>query len=192
MIPTFNPRKDLLGKTLCSVLGQNLDTDEMEIVVVDDCSTAVDVEATVRPLAGHRVICMKTPQNLGLAGCWNASIEQARGQWVHILHQDDYILPGFYERFGQVAQSHPEVGLIATRSFFVNDEGVIDRVTRRSPLWRRVVDRSTIFCRTCPSSVPGSLCAGLVMKRMEGFGATWYTPLMWRCGPDLRVCAAQS
>jgi hypothetical protein len=34
-----------------------------------------------------------------LAGCWNVCIERARGEWVHLLHQDDWVLPGFYARF---------------------------------------------------------------------------------------------
>lgn len=155
MIPTFNPRRNLLEKTLSSVLSQNLDASEMEIVVVDDCSTAVDVKAMVRPLAGDRVICTMTPQNLGLSGCWNASIEQARGKWIHILHQDDYVLPGFYERLGQVARSHPEVGLIASRSFFVNEEGVIDRVTRRVPALEEGGRRVNDFLYNAPIQCPG-------------------------------------
>src|SRR2546430_3796515 len=68
----------------------------MQIQVVDDCSPRVDVKKMVESIANDRVIYSRTPENFGLAGCWNACIERSRGQWVHILHQDDMVLPGFY------------------------------------------------------------------------------------------------
>jgi glycosyltransferase involved in cell wall biosynthesis len=204
MIPTFNPRKDLLEKTLSSVLSQSLDANEMEIVVVDDCSSAVDVEAMVGLLAGDRVVCAKTPSNLGLAGCWNASIEQARGQWVHILHQDDYILPGFYERLGQVVKSHPEVGLIASRSFFVSDEGVIDRVTRRVPTMEGGSRRVNDFLYNAPIQCPGVVVRRDCYEAHGGFRSDLVYTLdveMWAritglCGgvitPDVLACYRES
>lgn len=204
MIPTFNPPKDLLDKTLTSVLRQNVDPSEMEILIVDDCSTAIDVEAMVRPLAGDRVIYTKTPRNLGLAGCWNASIEKARGQWVHILHQDDYILPGFYERLGQIAQSHPEVGLIAARSFFVNEEGVIDRVTRRVPTLEAGGRRVNDFLYNAPIQCPGVVVRRDCYEAHGGFRSDLVYALdveMWAritglCGgvitPDVLACYRES
>jgi glycosyltransferase involved in cell wall biosynthesis len=204
VIPTFNPRKDFLEKTLSSVLSQNLDASEMEIVVVDDCSSAVDVEAMVRLFAGDRLICTKTPQNLGLAGCWNASIELARGRWVHILHQDDYILPGFYERLRQVAQSHPGIGLIAARSFFVNEEGIIDRVTRRVPTLEPGSRRVNDFLYNAPVQCPGVVVRRDCYEAHGGFRSDLVYALdveMWAritglCGgvivPDVLACYRES
>jgi glycosyltransferase involved in cell wall biosynthesis len=204
MIPTFNPREDLLEKTLSSVLSQNLGASEMEIVAIDDCSTEVDIEAMVRRLAGDRVIYTTTSQNLGLAGCWNASIEQARGQWVHILHQDDYILPGFYERLGHVARSHPEVGLIATRSFIVNEEGVIDRVTRRVPALEGGGRRVEDFLYNAPIQCPGVVVRRDCYEAHGGFRCDLVYALdieMWAriaglCGgiitPEVLACYRES
>jgi hypothetical protein len=33
--------------------------------------------------------------NGGLAACWNECIARARGELIHILHQDDLVKPGF-------------------------------------------------------------------------------------------------
>src|ERR1035441_1558771 len=85
-----------LRKTLESVLQQDAGADTMQIEVVDDGSPEGNVEAMVKSIAGARVQISRTPKNLGLAGCWNTCIERARGQWVHLLHHDDYVLPGFY------------------------------------------------------------------------------------------------
>src|SRR5260370_2984379 len=99
MIPTYNPRADYLEETLHSVLQQDSGPEQMQIEVVDDCSPGVDVAALVKAIVGERVQFSRTPKNLGLARCWNTCIERSRGQWVHILHQDDWVLPGFYPRF---------------------------------------------------------------------------------------------
>jgi glycosyltransferase involved in cell wall biosynthesis len=85
----------------------------------------------VKGISGERVSYFQNPINLGLAGCWNACIVRAKGVWVHILHQDDYILPGFYQRLEKAAQSRPEVGLIATRSFGVDKDGILESITPR-------------------------------------------------------------
>jgi glycosyltransferase involved in cell wall biosynthesis len=131
MIPTYNPRADYLEQSLSSVLAQDLGPARMQIQVVDDCSTRVDVASAVKSIAGERVAFSKNVTNLGLAGCWNSCIERSRGMWVHILHQDDYICPGFYERFEEVAHRHPNVSLIAARSFVIDEGGIITGVTSR-------------------------------------------------------------
>ena len=51
----------------------------------------------VRDIAGDRVTVHREPKNNGLGRIWNRCIERARGEWVHILHQDDIVLPGFYK-----------------------------------------------------------------------------------------------
>lgn len=131
MMPVYNPAPRQLEQALQSVLCQDCGVEAMQIEIVDDCSPDVDVQQLVRAVAGDRVLFSQTAKNLGLAGCWNTCIERARGEWVHILHQDDYVLPGFYSEIGSIAESHPEIGLIAVRSFYVTEEGVIDALTPR-------------------------------------------------------------
>ncbi len=131
MIPAYNPRADYLEETLRSILQQDSGAEQMQIEVVDDCSPKVNVEDLVKSIGKGRIAYSRTPQNLGLAGCWNTCIERARGEWVHILHQDDYVLPGFYQKLKLAAQEHPEVGLLATRSFFINEENIILGITPR-------------------------------------------------------------
>ena len=131
MIPVYNPAPRQLEQALESVLCQDCGVEAMQIEIVDDCSPEVDVQQLVRAVAGDRVHFSQTTKNMGLAGCWNTCIERARGEWVHILHQDDYVLPGFYSEIESIAESHPEISLIAVRSFYVNEEGVIDALTPR-------------------------------------------------------------
>lgn len=132
MIPTYRPQGAFLRKTLESVLQQDPGIDEMQIEVVDDCSPDGNVETMVRAIAGPRVQVSRTPKNLGLAGCWNTCIGRANGQWVHLLHHDDYVLPGFYEKLKRTAEQQYEVALVASRCFGVDEQGVIQGVTPRA------------------------------------------------------------
>src|SRR4029077_6179489 len=60
--------------------------------------------------------------NRGLASAWNRCIERARGHWVHILHQDDFVLPGFYDRMRKGAEQS-EAGAIFCGHARVDSKG---------------------------------------------------------------------
>jgi GT2 family glycosyltransferase len=160
MIPTYRPQEAFLRKTLESVLQQAAGADTMQIEVVDDGSPDGNTEAMVRAIAGNRVQFSRTPKNLGLAGCWNTCIERARGQWVHLLHHDDYVLPGFYGQLRRVAEQHPEVALVACRSFLVDGQGVIGQVSPRLPELEPGSRAVEAFFYANPLQ-----CPGVVMRR---------------------------
>src|SRR5215467_5604297 len=109
MVPVYN-RTKYLEKTLASVLAQDLGPKEMQIEVVDDCSTLNDPEPLVRRIAGDRVNFVRNSRNLGLVANFNNCIGRARGHWVHLLHTDDYLLPGFYERLKAALATRNDVG----------------------------------------------------------------------------------
>jgi GT2 family glycosyltransferase len=88
--------------------------------VVDDCSPDGAPVELVRQVAGDRVSVHREPANNGLAGIWNRCIERARGEWVHILHQDDAVLPGFYDHLHHGISCNPDVGMAFCR-FAISD-----------------------------------------------------------------------
>ena len=49
------------------------------------------------------------PQNIGLA-IFSNCIERSRGEWVHILHDDDLVFPGFYDRLKLGLENRLDVG----------------------------------------------------------------------------------
>lgn len=121
MIPTYNCA-GYLRETLASVLGQDPGPDAMQIEVVDDCSTKDDPEAVVRELGGGRVGFFRQPRNVGVTGNFNTCVERSKGLLVHILHGDDYVLPGFYERAAKVFRGHPEIGAVLCRYVGIDGE----------------------------------------------------------------------
>jgi glycosyltransferase involved in cell wall biosynthesis len=107
----------------------------MEIIVVDDASPRTDVAALIASAKlDARVILRRNGQNLGLAGNWNACIAQARGDLIHLLHQDDLVLPGFYERLAHGFDLDPRVGMAFSRYRFIDALGT---ETQRSDLERK-------------------------------------------------------
>jgi len=120
MIPAYN-RTKYLERTLRSVLDQAPGVEEMQIAVLDNASPGPEVEAMVREVGGERVEFVRQPINLGMVGNWNSCIQHARGHWVHILHDDDMVRPGFYAAYRQFIEAHPEVGLVFSRSLTIDE-----------------------------------------------------------------------
>src|SRR5277367_2379258 len=94
MIPTYNCA-NYLATTLRSVLAQAPDASAMQIEVVDDCSTKDDPAAVVSKLGRGRVGFFQQPHNVGISANFNSCIRRGKGEWIHILHGDDLVLPGF-------------------------------------------------------------------------------------------------
>jgi glycosyltransferase involved in cell wall biosynthesis len=130
MIPTFNCAK-YLRQTLESVLAQDPGPELMQIEVVDDVSTKDDPEAVVREIGKGRVQFYRHKQNLGAIRNFNSCLSRARGHWVHILHGDDYVLPGFYDSVQGAIEKYPHAGGVFARVFFVDEPGEITHLSPR-------------------------------------------------------------
>ncbi|WP_051151126.1 glycosyltransferase family 2 protein [Mastigocladopsis repens] len=120
MIPTYNCANYLV-QTLESVLAQDPGSEHMQIEVVDDCSTKDDSEAVVREIGKGRVSFYRQPQNVGAIRNFNTCIQRSVGQFVHILHGDDFVAPDFYSSYAELLQSHPDATLIISPSISVDE-----------------------------------------------------------------------
>lgn len=91
VIPAFNVEA-YIGAAIRSVMCQT-ETD-LEIIVVDDCSTDGTVEM-VEALAetDRRIRLVRNPVNSGAAFSRNRAIELATGRWICWLDADDEYLP---------------------------------------------------------------------------------------------------
>lgn len=179
MIPTYNPRPEYLEQMLLSVLVQDPGPEKMQIEVVDDCSPNGDVLTLVKQIAGLRVAFSRNARNLGLAGNWNRCIERAQGTWVHILHQDDYVLPGCYERLREAAESHPEVSLIVARCLIVDGQGTVTSVTSRVPGLERSGNEASRYLYANPFSCPGVIVRRGFYESFGGFRTDLTYTLDW-------------
>ncbi len=123
MLPTHEPGA-LLTLALASVLAQAPESDVMQIAVVDDGSRPGVVHDIVRQVDPRgRVEIFDHAQRLGLCGNWNRAVALARGELIHLLHQDDYVMPGFYARLDAGYRRRPDIGMAFCRSRLVDAEG---------------------------------------------------------------------
>ncbi|HTJ78560.1 MAG TPA: glycosyltransferase [Rariglobus sp.] len=123
MIPTFNCAT-YLRKTLASVLAQDPGSAQMQIEVVDDCSTKDDPEAVVREVSPDgRVSFYRQPVNVGAIANFNTCAKRSRGHLVHILHGDDFVEHGFYQHMADLARAHESTSLFVCRAFIINEDG---------------------------------------------------------------------
>ena len=135
MIPTYNPRAEYLEETLLRVLKQDPGPEEMQIEVIDDCSNDNTACEVTRRVSAGRVTFHRELENQGLANAWNKCIERARGHWVHILHQDDIVLPGFYGHLREAVEAS-DAGAIFCRHAVMDSKGhwmQLSELHRESP-----------------------------------------------------------
>ncbi|MGV0103178.1 hypothetical protein NSTCB13_01757 [Nostoc sp. DSM 114160] len=122
MIPVYN-RTDYLLECLASVLVQWPGAEQMEILVMDNASTTPLFDL-VNSIGGGVIRYYRNQENIGGARNYNAGIALSRGQWVHVLHDDDCVLPGFYERLQQSLATCPDtVGVGCTGFEYMNEKG---------------------------------------------------------------------
>ena len=122
MIPTYNCTA-FLKEALSSVLIQALGPEIMQIEVVDDASTDEDVAAVVAALGGGRVQYFRQPVNVGSIRNFETCLNRARGQLIHLLHGNDRVTTGFYERLTQLFQLYPTAGAASTHYAFIDEQG---------------------------------------------------------------------
>jgi GT2 family glycosyltransferase len=122
MIPTHNCAR-YLRETLTSVLAQDPGPDVMQIEVVDDHSTKDDPEQVVAEIGGGRVSFFRQSENVGYIRNFETCLQRARGTLVHLLHGDDFVLDGFYDKINQAFEQSPEIGAAFCRHYYVDEEG---------------------------------------------------------------------
>jgi glycosyltransferase involved in cell wall biosynthesis len=200
VIPTYRPDPLLLRQALLSVLEQDLGAEHMDIEVVDDASPDNRPDQVVREVGAGRVGLYRHPSNLGLARNWNACIDRARGPWVHILHQDDRIEPGFYDAL-RAALDRPDVVIAYCRHAYIDSEGkviglsyleretpgVVDDFLRRIASEQRFQFASALLRRVACLEA-GGFNASLVFAldwemwaRLASRGKVWFEPRLLAC-----------
>ncbi len=123
MVPAYN-RHDYLKQTLQSVLAQDPGPDRMQLCVVDNASTNFDASDLLRRLAGERIEYVRHPQNIGGIRNINSCINLSRGRWVHVLHDDDFVMPGFYAAYEKVIATHLNAAIIFCPAIRIDHRGV--------------------------------------------------------------------
>jgi glycosyltransferase involved in cell wall biosynthesis len=128
-IPTYNGAL-YLEECLDSAISQTFA--DIEIVIVDDCSTDETLGIAERyAKQDRRIRVFRNKKRLGLVGNWNKSIQYSTGEWVKFLFQDDSLDENCIEKMLKAAETK-ETGatknLIVSERNFVIENGVAENL----------------------------------------------------------------
>jgi glycosyltransferase involved in cell wall biosynthesis len=120
VLPAYN-RNRYIREACDSVLDQ--DWPDIELIVVDDGST----DGTWETLQsyGDRITLLSHDGrvNKGQSAAINLGLKHVTGKYVAILDSDDYWLPGKLRCLIPFLEAHPEVGLVYTNGYGVDETG---------------------------------------------------------------------
>jgi GT2 family glycosyltransferase len=189
VIPTYEPARFLID-TVKSVLAQDPGHAQMQVAIVDDGSTRVHAAALLAGVApADRIEYYKHTDRLGLAGNWNRAITHARGEFIHILHQDDTVRPEFYAALLPGLRTSQRIGMGFCRHAFIDESGRVERISHRErwragvlPRWLdRISERQRLQC-------PAAIVRRDVYEKLGGFRADLHYALDWEMW--VRIAAA--
>lgn len=118
-IPTYN-QVLYLKKLLDSIANQTFK--DFEIVITDDSPDDAVLNLIKSYQFGSKIKYFKNSSRLGPPKNWNESIRQASGQYIKIMHHDDWFTYNdSLEQFVQMMDSNPESDLAFSSVLVHND-----------------------------------------------------------------------
>ena len=169
MIPTYDC-DGYLEVTLASVLAQDPGPEAMQIEVVDDHSTADDPEDVVARVGRGRVDFYRQPENVGVVGNLNTCLRRSRGELVHVLHGDDFVLEGFYRTIDEHLRERSEAGAAYCRHLYVDEDGGVIDVAPLDPASSGILLEGARFLATEQRIMtPCIVVRRSVYERLGGF-----------------------
>ena len=170
VIPVVN-RPEYLPECLASVLAQWTNSEEMEIIVLDNGSKPAQWK--IPDELGRGIIrYYRFPDTIPLQENWNTAVSLCRGEWIHLLHHDDYVLPGFYARFQAGLKNCPEsVGAAFTGYENINEarEVIFSQQYNLGNHRGVVVDWLLHLGVSCPLSPPSLVIRRTAYERLGGY-----------------------
>jgi glycosyltransferase involved in cell wall biosynthesis len=174
MIPAYNCA-GYLPEALKSVLDQDPGREHMQIAVIDDRSTDADVERLVLDIGGSRVDYFRQPENVGSLRNFETCLRRSRGRLVHLLHGDDKVLPGFYEKMGTLFERFPAIGAGFCRFRTVDEAGGTPLESERELAEPGVLDNwlERLACKQ-RIQTPAMVVRRCVYEKLGGFYGLHY------------------
>jgi glycosyltransferase involved in cell wall biosynthesis len=142
VIPTYN-RAAYLPAALDSVFAQ--DFPDLEVIVVDDCSTD-ETPAILARYAGRIVVIRRDERSHCPARVNNDGIRAASGEYLAFLDSDDMWLAGKLARQLSLLDRRPDFGFIYGNFVFLREDGTL----------------------STPAVPPRQLCSGSILLPLAG------------------------
>ena len=154
VIPTYY-RNDGLRRAIESAFSQTYEP--VEVIVVDDSG-----ERHAEPVAGeHDVTYIAHEENRGGNPARTTGIEAARGEYIQLLDDDDWLLPEKLERQVPVLESDPSVGVVYCGLREVSGEPTLPAPENRGDVLEQALRFDLHPCQTVTMLFDGDLLRDL-------------------------------
>jgi glycosyltransferase involved in cell wall biosynthesis len=107
IIPTHNPRPDLLGEVLDCLKAQSLSLDQWELIIIDNASHVPVDPSLLQWHPGSRLV---VESRLGLTFARLRGILEAKSDLLVWVDDDNLLDPGYLENALNAFQRHPQLG----------------------------------------------------------------------------------
>ena len=125
IIPAHNEER-YIGRAIRSVLNQNIESRDYEIIAIDDASG--DRTAYALELFKDDIVILRNENNLGLPASLNRAIRVARGKYIVRVDADDYVRSDYLYILQRFLEDNTYMDAVACDYFVVDDaENVVAR-----------------------------------------------------------------
>lgn len=183
VIVTVHDRVTHLPRCLESILCQAAVPEEMQIEVVADFVSpekTEEIRDIVNEIGKGRVAFFPIQEKRGHPHIFNLCIERAIGDWVHIVHDDDWLAPGFYQSICRGIKTVPELGAAFSRYALMGKQGErkwTSFLEREHPgVIENWMDRIGVYCRLAFSSM---VVKRSVFEELGGFSPSVGSAFDW-------------
>ncbi|MDL2266662.1 glycosyltransferase [Desulfovibrio sp. OttesenSCG-928-G15] len=106
-------RTQFLEESVMSMLNQTLSEFEL-LVVIEYSPYQEDIERILKSFADNRIIIIKNTTRLGFAASLNVGLENARGEYIARMDDDDYSVPERLQVQVDFMDANPDIGISGT------------------------------------------------------------------------------
>lgn len=164
IIATYK-REKLLARAVKSVLQQEVDAD-FEVIVVNDSGEPLSPADWQKDTRVRVYLTNRSERSFAR----NAGLAMAKGEYVHILDDDDYMLPGAYETLLSRARETDADWVHGYYEFLDRDEEFVDEVR---PVWQGRVFAVALI--ECPYIAQPSLVKRETVMNVGGYDPAFTT-----------------
>lgn len=121
IVPVYNVEQ-YLERCVNSLLNQDIDMSEYEIILVNDGSTDRSYEIAKKMASLNSNICVYTQDNQGQGIARNVGIDHANGEYIMFVDSDDQLYPNVLQQFLGIAESNG-LDVVASRMMMLDEFG---------------------------------------------------------------------
>lgn len=152
IVPVYNSAK-YIEECIESLLNQNMNPSEYEIVCIDDGSTDQSVDL-IEKYQESGIVRLIKQKNAGVSTARNVGIMNSRGKYITFVDSDDMVLHGTYEMICEVLKTESVDVFIFGRNMGIqfnlekNDQSFTYRKCEKTALscvWREIIRKQLII-----------------------------------------------